>query len=202
METWKPIKGYPNYEVSDLGRVRSLNWHNEGYTKCLYLKKHPRGYHQVELINQDGKKMLLVHRLVAEAFIPNPENKPQINHIDEDKQNNAVSNLEWCTRQQNMDAYFTNHPDKRRPLNERIKRPTKQQRLYPLRNKFLIGQFSMDGELIREWERARDIVIALNYNATSIWECCEGKRKKAYGYKWEYTSPIYINEKRISEITH
>ncbi len=202
METWKPIKGYPNYEVSDLGRVRSLNWHNEGYTKCLYLKKHPRGYHQVELINQNGKKMVLVHRLVAEAFIPNPENKPQINHIDEDKQNNAVSNLEWCTRQQNMDAYFTNHPDKRRPLNERIKRPTKQQRLYPLRNKFLIGQFSMDGELIREWERARDIAITLNYNATSIWECCEGKRKTAYGYKWEYTSPININEKRISEITH
>ena len=98
MEIWKPIPNYENYEVSNLGRVRSLNYNNQtDKVRILKLTIRKDGYTQIMLNKEGKKKTYQVHRLVAEAFIPNPQSLPEVNHIDENKQNNDVSNLEWCS---------------------------------------------------------------------------------------------------------
>lgn len=103
MIEWRPIKGFEGlYEVSNIGNVRSLNYRRTGEIKILRLYKNNNGYLKAVLC-KDGKQCTKkVHRLVANAFIPNLENKPQVNHIDGNKQNNAVSNLEWCTILENI----------------------------------------------------------------------------------------------------
>lgn len=109
-EIWKDIKDYEGlYQVSNLGRVRSLdkivirtdgkNRHQKGKILKLQISKY--GYNVITLWNNNVSKQFKVHRLVAMAFIPNPNNLPQVNHIDEDKLNNKIDNLEWCTALEN-----------------------------------------------------------------------------------------------------
>lgn len=102
-ERWKPIVGYESlYEISDLGRVRSKK-RNTTSGKILKGAKRPDGgYISVVLFKEGSGKCMLIHRLVAEAFISNPENKPEVNHLDGNKQNNCVSNLSWCTPSENQ----------------------------------------------------------------------------------------------------
>lgn len=110
-EIWKPIKDFENlYEVSNLGRVKSLprikiNNRGKQLTKEKIMKPHDfnNGYYKVPLTNKEHlKKYYLVHRLVAQSFIPNPNNLPQVNHKDGDKSNNCVNNLEWITKEDNI----------------------------------------------------------------------------------------------------
>ena len=97
LEIWKPIKGYEDYAVSSWGRV--MNTHTEN---LIWQEPHNKGYMRVDLYNGDGKRHhLKVHRLVAEAFIPNPYGKPQVNHIDGNNRNNSITNLEWVTDEEN-----------------------------------------------------------------------------------------------------
>ena len=102
-EIWKEIKDYSNYMVSNMGRVKSLNYMRTGREKILILKKAGRNKKYFNIIlYKDGKpKTFKVHRLVAEAFIPNPENYPCVNHKDENPSNNCVSNLEFCSYEYN-----------------------------------------------------------------------------------------------------
>ncbi len=111
-EEWRPIVGYEDlYEISSLGRVRSLDRYTYGKNgskrlhKGRYLKPFTtHGYKVIDLYKDKKRKHCKVHRLVAEAFILNddPENKTDVNHIDGDKSNNAINNLEWCTRRENI----------------------------------------------------------------------------------------------------
>ena len=96
-EVWKDVKNYEGlYQISNLGNVKRIS---SGKRLKPYNRK---GYIRVALSKDDTTKHIDIHRLVAQAFIPNPENKPEVNHIDGDKSNNEVSNLEWCTRKENM----------------------------------------------------------------------------------------------------
>lgn len=106
-EIWEPIKGYENlYEVSNLGRVKSLNYGRTRKEQVLKPVKNNKGYLLVDLCKNRKIKRFLIHRLVAQTFIPNPENKPHINHIDCNPKNNNVNNLEWCTPKENVQYAF------------------------------------------------------------------------------------------------
>lgn len=118
-EIWKPVKGFEGlYEISNFGRIKSLNYRRTGKEKIMKPKKHRGGYLFVHLCRNGKYKRFYVHRLVGIAFIPNPEGLPEINHKNEDKTNNVVSNIEWCDRRYNlnfgtynerMSAVLTNH---------------------------------------------------------------------------------------------
>ena len=94
---WKPIRNYPNYEVSSNGEVRSTNYNHTGVCKILKPSISSNGYYAVIMVKEGRRFYRAVHRLVAEAFLPNTNNLPYINHRDENKLNNKASNLEFCT---------------------------------------------------------------------------------------------------------
>lgn len=183
IEIWKPVVGYEGlYEVSNLGRVKSLGkgktWKTERIKKA---KIGSNGYNSLTLWKNGKENGFLVHRLVAEAFIPNPNNLPQVNHKDENKQNNCAENLEWCTCEYNLN-YGTH--------NERMKKHHyspmlgKFGKLHP--NSKPIYQFSLEGNLIKMFESTREVERELGYRNSNISSCARGKYKTAYGYVWRY----------------
>lgn len=128
MEIWKPVKGYEGrYEVSDCGNVRSILFVNNHAIKprikrmSITVNKRNRCYVSIQ---KDGKREnCLVHRLVAKAFLPNPLNLPEVNHLDGDTQNNAVENLEWCTKKHNCQHAYVNDLTSLRAYNEKKEKP-------------------------------------------------------------------------------
>lgn len=100
-EIWKPVVGYPRYEVSNLGNVRGIDFMRTGRTQILFSKHNKGGYIVVSLCKEGKRKDALVHILVAQAFIPNPENKPEVDHINCIRDDNRVENLRWVTRSEN-----------------------------------------------------------------------------------------------------
>lgn len=102
LEEWRPIEGYEGYEVSNYGRVKSVNWRRTGKVKIMSPSIDSKGYKRVKLYKKGKYEMFVVHRLVAQAFIPNPEDLPIVNHKDECPGNDCVWNLEWCDRSYNV----------------------------------------------------------------------------------------------------
>ena len=174
IEIWKGVKGYEDlYEVSSLGRVRSLprvcrKLEGREMKNYIYggkiLKPYPnhKGYLMVRVYRNRVSKDYPVHRLVATAFIPNPDNLPQVNHKDEVKNNNRLENLEWCTNQYNR-VYGTNR--------DRHKKP--------------VAQYGMDGTLIATYPSRREAGKAVGIHGECISAAVLGKTPRAAGYIWK-----------------
>lgn len=159
MEEFKDIEGFEGlYQISNQGRVKSLANDKTKKEKILKSGKNKDGYLLINLWKNGKVKNYRVHRLVAQAFLPNPNNLSEVNHKDENKTNNNVNNLEWCDRQYNAE-YSQN----------------KQ-----------VQQFSLDGTLLATFPSTIEVQRELGFNQGYISLCCNGRRKTAYKYKWKY----------------
>lgn len=152
-EIWRDIPDYPNYQVSNLGNVRNVK-----FGRIIKPSMTNKGYLRVCLWGNGESKNYRVHRLVAQAFIPNPNNYPEINHKDKNRQNNYVNNLEWCTSQYNID--------------------------YSLAKQVL--QYDLSGNYITTWKSVNEIERCLGFFHGNISACCLGKIKTAYNFIWKY----------------
>lgn len=177
-EIWKDIAGYEGlYQVSNLGNVRSLNYRRHGYVKQLTPKVNNKGYLWVELSFNRKRRCFSIHRLVAEAFVDNPYDFPEVNHIDEIKQNNKHDNLEWCTHKYNNQYSRIRHP-------ENYVRNVRSCKSY--KHNICVEQKRRDGTIVNTYKNIADAVKETGFNNWSITQCCQGIRKQAYGYKWEF----------------
>ena len=182
MEVWKDIAGYEGfYQISSLGRVKSLA---RVITKSNGVKlnvketirkqsKCPKGYLFISLNGENKRKMHKVHRLVAETFIPNPDNKPQVNHIDGNKRNNKVENLEWVTNSENQIHALDKGLVKRNINSHRSKR---------------VRQYTRDGMFIKEFPSVAQVERELGFKNRHVATACRGEEKTAYGYVWKYVN--------------
>lgn len=177
-EIWKPIEGYEGlYEVSNLGKVRSLDrvirrsykghpyWHMTLKGRVLRSGT-DHGWYSFVILQNKSKRCRLVHRLVAEAFMDNPENKPEINHIDGDKKNNSVANLEFCTPSENMRHAFDTGLHKTKSVK------------------------AIDVSTGGEFKVFRSVAEAQEYfgnrGTSNISNALHGRSKTTYGYRWEF----------------
>lgn len=164
-EEWKFILGHENYMVSNYGRVYNLK------TKRMLKGSVNSDGHQQVTIDGITKRR---HQLVAEAFIPNPQNKPEVHHIDKNPANNYVGNLMWVTRKEHAAL----HPERYQKVVEgTVKKKSKA-----------IVQRTLDRKLVREWSSAAEIQRETNgkFRQSAIWSACNGIYEQAYGYIWEY----------------
>lgn len=173
-EIWKDVPNYEGrYLVSNTGKVYSVLYKKE---LSYYLQD---GYKFVKLQKQRNAKNISIHRLVAITFIPNVENKKEVNHIDGNKLNNSVNNLEWCTHKENVHHAINTGL---RPL------VCKREIKYRGQNKTSkpIIQLDLQGNFIKRWDCSLDIEDNLGFMHTSVLRCCRGERKTHMGYKWKF----------------
>lgn len=173
----KILNGYEGlYQISNLGRVKGLkrkvynHFVKERILTPVVLKK---GYLQIRLHNKQNTRGFKIHRLVAEAFIPNPENKPQVNHINGVKTDNRIGNLEWVTAKENM-QHASAHKllcDVSGNKNPNCKK---------------INQYDLDSNFIKQWSSISDITNKLKIDRHCITKCCTHKIDKSHGYIWRY----------------
>lgn len=166
MEKWKKVKGYESYEISTYGNIKSLKNNN---IKILKPSKSNSGYLQIVLCKDGKTKNHFIHRLVAENFIENKNNYSEINHKDENKLNNHIDNLEWCTRLYNMN--YGN-----------VKSKISNSR------KIKVVKMMKDGSVIKIYESIKAAAKENKVKETNIVKCCKNIKgyKMCGGYKWRY----------------
>lgn len=178
-ETWRPVVGFEeDYQVSNMGRVKSFKF---GKERVLRPAANNRGYLFVYLCKDGKKQMKTVHRLVAQAFLPNPKGLAEVNHIDEDKANNAVTNLEWCDR-----AYNCNFGTR----NERVTAILTNGKCSKS-----VQQLTKTGKLVANYPSASEAARQTGWDVSGICHCCnggfyqKGKWRNLHSYKnfkWRY----------------
>ena len=185
-EVWKDVPNYEGiYKVSNFGRIKMVKRTLiDSLGKKINKKEHilkPRTgnrYYMIALYKNGKREDLLLHRLIAQTFIPNPENKPFVNHKDENCFNNCSDNLMWCTQKENMN-WGT--------INERMSKNSKSKRK--------VNQYDMDGNFIKQWDCMTDFYKSKGLKLkTGIIECCKGRRQSHMGYKWKYADEDCKNE--------
>lgn len=191
-EVWREVKGFEGlYEVSNCGRVKSLNYHLTGQTRLLKPCNSAHGYLRV-FLSKDGRMTgKLVHRLVAEAFLENPLNFPEVNHKDEVKTSNFVfigedrkavlakSNLEWCDHKYNINFGTRN---------ERHAKAMKDKLVNHQKMSKRVLQYDIEGNLVQEWPSAQEVKRKTGWDVGNISSACHGKLKTAYGFVWRYAA--------------
>lgn len=181
-EIWKDIEGYEGiYQVSNYGRVKGLERVVSNFTgrmivpsRILKPQANHKGYLTVHL-SQGAKnnKRIPIHRLVAIAFIPNPDNLPQVNHKNEDKLDNCVDNLEWCTN-----LYNSRYGTRPQRLGMKARNGACSK---------TVAQYSKDGKcLVAIYPSVNEVDRMLGFDFRNIGACCRGEKKSAYGYTWKY----------------
>ena len=170
-EIWKNIEGFDNYEINNYGVIRIKK-----NKKTLKYQIDKDGYYKVNLWKKGKCKCFRVSRLVAITFLQNRNNLPVVNHKDENKQNNCVDNLEWCTIAYN-NAYGT-----------KGKRSGDKQRgkLRYTKNNRKVAQYDLNDNIIKTYKSIMTVAKKLDVDGTHIIDVCKGRRKTAYGYKWRY----------------
>lgn len=170
-EIWKDIPGYEGrYRVSSIGRVMSLDYKHTCGSKIMVQTIGTDGYPQLLLYKNGKPKCWQIHRLVAVAFVPNPNNKRCIDHINGIKTDNRAINLRWCTYKEN------------------IHNPLTLPKM-GVGNKQSVTQMSLDGEYVRDWDSATNAAKGVGGKVGPITACCRGIYKSSYGYRWKYTFP-------------
>ena len=186
-EIWKDISNYEGlYQISNYGRVKSLSKYKSRTVIILKAHKNKDSRYDIKLYKDGKKKGFYVHRLVAETFIPNPENKPEVNHINpvtKDLCDNRVCNLEWCTSKENS-LWMMKCGNMYQPClgkfgkEHHVSKP--------------IIQLSNNGDFIKRWENAREINRELGIDFRYVSRCCKHNCKTAHNF-------IFIFEEEYNE---
>lgn len=198
VEIWRDVDGYENiYKVSNIGNIKSLNYKNTKKEKLLKQCVDKGGYLRVTLSKNGKEKLKIVHRLIAKAFIPNPNNLPEVNHKDEDKTNNKINNLEWCDRLYNVN-YGTilqrksentkgekNHNYGKKFSEETIRKLSESHKGNIPVNIKKVYRYDLDGKFIKEYERLK-YVEEDGFNFKGVNNVCLGKSITYKGYFWSY----------------
>ena len=189
---WVGVNGYESlYKVSSSGDIMVLPkkvGFGKGYIqkgRLSKLRTDKNGYKILTFSKKDVRKTIKIHRVVAIAFIPNPENKPQVNHKNGIKSDNRVENLEWVTGSENVIHGFK--------VLKRKNPKWGRGRFGKLHAKSRpIIQYNMNGDFIKEWESMNIacLVLGINGGTGGISSCCRGVSKKAYGFKWKYKETV------------
>lgn len=188
-EVWKDVVGYEGlYQVSNKGRVLSLKSYGGNKHRLLTPQDNGTGYLKVGLSSNGKQKQVLIHRIVAEAFIPNPDKLDFVNHKDENKANNVVDNLEWCTKPYNSKYSFDLHPERKMKYFNNFKKNGKLMRYNgkPTQHDEVVVQKDITGNAIAIYGCVDFAHKITGIKSAAIIACCEGKQNTAFGYKWEY----------------
>ena len=184
-EIWKDIEGYEGlYQVSNMGRVKSLNYRRTGKEEILKGVDYGEGYLYVSLWKNGKVKQCRINRLVAQAFLENPQNLPEVNHKNEDKNDNSIENLEWCSK-----SYNINYGTRNKKAGKKLTgKKHSEEHNKKIGKKLSKPVFSVDKEsgLIMWWESAMEASRQTGISQGNISNCCQGKANSAGNHYWFY----------------
>jgi hypothetical protein len=197
-EVWKDVLGYEGrYQVSNLGNILAINYKRSGKSHLINQSQTHDGYFRVNLCNgaRSTKKFYFVHVLVAKAFIPNPENKPQVNHKDGNKANNRIDNLEWVTSKENI----------AHSIKAGLRIP--ENHIYPKGDDHYASkpvlQYDLNGNFVRQWDCQSEAARYYKCNPCTITNCMQGRISSCKGYIWrqytrDYPRKIKVERNHLS----